>query len=329
MMTGTGVMTDKRRRPVRSGVGLLAVLIVAVCSGVGAAQVLNPSFETTFTILGRAQPLPQDWWRMDHSSFSSYGTDLWSTDGDLSAALLSRTGKPFRAGNYQSFFQWGVDLTGVNRIVFDVRLMASAGVFDHFEAAFLIDGDPVWWADAEGDYYDQQVSLAGLPEYWWGHFLEIRLTALDTTDALGFSESYWAFWDNIRLVTGPTTIPAVIDLDPGTLNLGSSGRWVTCYIELPEGYDVAQIDGATVALEGIGACVDGQGWATAQANEGNIVDHDGDGVLERMVKFDRAKVQTVVEAPQTTVTIEGSLAGGPDFEGTAVLRVLDKGAKKK
>jgi hypothetical protein len=65
--------------------------------------------------------------------------------------------------------------------------------------------------------------------------------------------AYGTLWDNVRLVEGPATMPAVIDLDPGTLNLGSNGRWVTCYLELDEGYDVAQIDGATVRLDGIPA----------------------------------------------------------------------------
>ena len=33
-------------------------------------------------------------------------------------------------------------------------------------------------------------------------------------------------------------IPATIDFDPDTLNLGSNGKWVTVYIELLTGYDV-------------------------------------------------------------------------------------------
>jgi hypothetical protein len=75
--------------------------------------------------------------------------------------------------------------------------------------------------------------------------------------------------------------------------------------------------------------VDERGWATPQAGEGNIMDPDGDGILERMVKFDREAVQTVVQPPETTVAIQGYLADGTPFEGTAVLRVLDDGAKNK
>jgi len=322
-MMGTGVVTKSERRGVCSAVGLLAVLTVVGWSGVCAAQVLNPSFEATY--LGTPYPrlLPQYWWHVDHPSFNSYCTDLWSTDGALSAALLSRGGKAVSPGNHESFYQL-VDLTGIGSIVFDVQLTADpAGAFEHFEASFLIDGVPVWSEEAEGIYYDQQVSGLGLSGW---HFIEMRITALD---AGVFTTTYWTLWDNLRLVEGPATIPAVIDLDPGTLNLGSNGRWVTCYIELAEGYDVAQIDGATVTLDGIAACVDQRGWATPQANAGNIMDHDGDGLLERMVKFSREAVQTVVQPPQTTVTIQGYLTDGTPFEGTAVLRVLDKNTKKK
>jgi len=48
-----------------------------------------------------------------------------------------------------------------------------------------------------------------------------------------------------------------------------------------------------------------------------------------MVKFERAAVQAIVQAPQATMTVKGRLAGGTPFEGTAVIRVLDKGAKKE
>jgi len=322
-MIGTGVVTGRGKSTVRFVVRLSAVLIVVVWSGVSAAEVFNPSFEVTYPVLGRARPVPQNWWRADHPSFTSYCTDLWSTDGALSAALLTRANKTVNRGNHQSFYQL-VDLTGMSSIVFDVALTASpAGAFEHFEASFLVDGVPVWSANEEGVYYDQEVSVLGLSDW---HFLEMRLTALD---AGAFTLTYWTLWDNIRLVEAPVAIPAVLDLDPGTLNLGSNGRWVTCYIELPEDYDVADIDGSMVTLDGIGACMDGQGWATPQANEGNILDHDGDGILERMVKFDRGALQAVVQPPETTITVQGYLTDGTPFEGTAVLQVLAKLAKKK
>ena len=37
-------------------------------------------------------------------------------------------------------------------------------------------------------------------------------------------------------------LEATTDIDPDTLNLKSKAKWVTVYMELPERYDVADID---------------------------------------------------------------------------------------
>jgi hypothetical protein len=241
----------------------------------------------------------------------------------MSVTLFSRIGQPVSPGNYESLYQY-VDLTGIDSIKFDVWLVTyPAGAFGHFEASFLVDGVPLWGRNAGGLYLDQQVSVSHLPGW---HRLEIRNTALD---AGTFSLAYWTQWDNLRLVKGPTVIPAAIDLDPGTLNPQSNGKWITCYIELGQGYDVKAIDGATVTLNDIPASIGNQGWATGPGNEANVADYDSDGVPERMVKFERAAVRAVVQPPEATVTIKGRLASGTLFEGSAVLRVLDKEVKSK
>jgi hypothetical protein len=130
--------------------------------------------------------------------------------------------------------------------------------------------------------------------------------------------------DNVSLRGIPKVIPATIDIDPDTLNLKSKGKWITARIELPEGYDVAEIDGATVMLEGaIAAHMGKEGWAKPEANESNIMDEDGDGELERMVKFDRAAVidfLKLVPHSQVTLTVTGEVAG-LTFEGTDTIRV--------
>jgi hypothetical protein len=43
-------------------------------------------------------------------------------------------------------------------------------------------------------------------------------------------------------------IPATIDIDPDTVNLKSKGKFITCYIKLPEGYSVEDIDIDSVTL---------------------------------------------------------------------------------
>ena len=66
------------------------------------------------------------------------------------------------------------------------------------------------------------------------------------------------------------------------------------------------------------------------------MDRDGDGVPERMLKFDRGKVEGILKAgDQVTVTFEGKVeydngisSGMASFEGSDVIRVIESGSKK-
>jgi hypothetical protein len=312
--------------------GWLAVGIILAWSSVCTAAIPNPSFETTYAGLPWPRPLPQNWWHIDHPSFNSYCTNMWATDGGLSAGMFSRIGKSVAPGNYQSFYQF-VNLTGIRSIVFDVRLAAyPAGTFAHFEASVLVDSVPLWTKSDGGVYLNQQVDVGAMANW---HRLEIRVKAQDSGS---FPLAYWTQWDNLRLVEGPATIEAKVALDPGTLNLASNGKWITGYIKLPEGYDVAQIDATTVKFGDIPAYLGDQGWATPESTYENTSDYDDDGIIERMVKFDRAAVvqaavqaavQAVGQAPQATVTVKGILLGGTPFEGTNTIQVVDNGPKGK
>jgi len=125
----------------------------------------------------------------------------------------------------------------------------------------------------------------------------------------------------------------IIDCDPDTLNLKSKGKWITCYIELPEGYDVKQIDGLTVFLNEIPVYFGKQGWAKVGGNEYNIFDYDGDGILERMVKFDSQAVQENLEIGENIeMVVTGEVShnqGLVDFKGSDIIRVINKDGKSK
>ena len=99
------------------------------------------------------------------------------------------------------------------------------------------------------------------------------------------------------------------------MNLTSSkGRWVTCYIELPEGYDAADILCDTVKLNGAVRC-----------EKSDIGDYDKDGIPDIMVKFDREQVASLLQpADAVTVTVDG-MAGSVRFTGTDVIRVIEEG----
>jgi len=120
------------------------------------------------------------------------------------------------------------------------------------------------------------------------------------------------------------TIPASIDIDPDTLNLKSKGKWLTCYIELPDGFDVSLVDSRMVELDGVQAYIGKEGWAQAEANEGNITDHDNDGIPERMVKFESSEVLSLLTIGDAPLTLYGVLPDGTIFVGMDTIKVIDK-----
>jgi hypothetical protein len=117
-----------------------------------------------------------------------------------------------------------------------------------------------------------------------------------------------------ELILKVTPIPATIDINPDTLNVKSNGEWITAYIELPEGYDVADIDVSTILLED---------EIPAEAYPTGIGDYDYDGIADLMVKFDRSVVQEILEpGEEVEITVTGEVAGTP-FEGSDTIIVID------
>jgi len=111
------------------------------------------------------------------------------------------------------------------------------------------------------------------------------------------------------------TIAAVIDVKPDTLNIASQGRWVNCYIWLPDEYNVVDIDPESIRLDGqissAGLCVD---------EEGQVA----------IAKFLRAAVQAIVEPEEVKLTVTGMLMDGiTTFQGSDALKVMAERGKKK
>ncbi len=123
--------------------------------------------------------------------------------------------------------------------------------------------------------------------------------------------------DYLSLTYKPTlVIPSAIDIDPNTLNLKSKGKWVTAYIELPEGYDINDINVSTIKLKPGEIPAD----STAPATFG---DYDGDGISDLMVKFNRANlVANLGAGNEVKLTVTGKLIDGTAFEGNDTIRVI-------
>ena len=123
----------------------------------------------------------------------------------------------------------------------------------------------------------------------------------------------------------PSVINATVDINPKALNLRSRGKWITAYIELPEGYNIQDINASTIMLNDT---------VSAELKPITIGDHDEDGTLDLMVKFDRATVISYILANvnktelfeerfmRVALTITGYLKDGTLFQGTTTIRVL-------
>jgi hypothetical protein len=114
-------------------------------------------------------------------------------------------------------------------------------------------------------------------------------------------------------------IGATIDIDPNVLNPRSPRRWLTCYLELPEGHDPRDIDVSTVLLNGT---------VNAATRPTAVGDHDRDGIDDRMVKFSWRDALAGLEADsEVEVEVSGN-AGGEAFSGVDTVRVLRKDLEK-
>jgi len=106
-------------------------------------------------------------------------------------------------------------------------------------------------------------------------------------------------------------IPADVNIEPDTLNLQSKGNWLTCYIWLPEDYNVADIDPDSVYIED-----------TIAAEKFEISNDTA------IVKFSRSEVQGILSIGENEITVTGELMDGTVFEGTDKIKVINKGNKK-
>jgi len=107
-------------------------------------------------------------------------------------------------------------------------------------------------------------------------------------------------------------IPAEVKIVPRTINLTSRGKWITCYIWLPEEYNVTDIDPNSVLLEG-----------EIKPEEFSVDQQKQVAVL----RFSREEVQPILEVGDIDLTIIGQLTDGTAFDATDTIKVIDKAGK--
>ncbi len=103
------------------------------------------------------------------------------------------------------------------------------------------------------------------------------------------------------------TIHGQLDVQPHVISLSSKARYVTAFIELPDGYKGSNIDARSILLNG----------TIAPDPQARIIitDHDGDTVPDLMVKFDLQDVRVLFPRPGIyTLAVTGNtIVGGRPF----------------
>ena len=114
-------------------------------------------------------------------------------------------------------------------------------------------------------------------------------------------------------------LQAIVEISPNTLNINSSGNWITGFIEVP-GYYPESIDISTVILNDA---------IRAEARPFGIDDHDENGMPDLMVKFNRSEVRKIVMIGDIiTLYITGKVDGAT-FSGNTSIRVIGSATSDK
>ncbi|MEE9270031.1 MAG: hypothetical protein V3V49_07195 [Candidatus Krumholzibacteria bacterium] len=115
-------------------------------------------------------------------------------------------------------------------------------------------------------------------------------------------------------------VSATVEVRPRTLNLKSSGRWISAYIEVTGECEcsAADVDVSSIMLNDA---------VPAQSNPASVGDEDGDGTPDLMVKFSREAVQDILDVGDDIELKITGLVGEARFEAYDHIRVIQPGAR--
>ncbi|HEU4963784.1 MAG TPA: S-layer homology domain-containing protein [Bacilli bacterium] len=164
-------------------------------------------------------------------------------------------------------------------------------------------------------------------EYFWGQDFPIRFDVSDAVSQVAqvratinrnpvekgsvyrFTEPGWhtyhievkdhAGWKAIYEEKFEVYIPVDFNFDPDSLQLDHGKGMATSYLELPEPFDPAQIEFATVELNGHVAHVQDPKYGYVK---NPIGDENDNGIPEMMLKYERAALVNVIEPEHEEVT---------------------------
>jgi len=165
-----------------------------------------------------------------------------------------------------------------------------------------------------------------------GAWLEKNTGLLLKVEFFGLASYTGAGIANRSMTLKETNVPivstATVNLNPGTLNLKSKGKWITTYIELPENYNVSDINRTTILLNDT---IPVDSFWVDKPLQSVIGDYDEDGIPDLMFKFDRAKVIKLISDAisssnnkfmEVALTLTGQFFDGTYFQGNDTIRIV-------
>jgi predicted outer membrane repeat protein len=251
------------------------------------------------------------------------GTNLWRFTICTFTTNSAQNGNALASDSYWSAHPSNVQFTncilwdGANEIWNNDNstiTMAYSDIWGNWPGHGNIDADPRfagpgYW-DANGVWVDGDYHLlhgspcidAGDPNY---------IAEPNETDLEG----------NPRVINGRVDmgayeygqlVPAEARFTPRTINLASKGNWITCYIWLPEEYDVVDIEPNSILLE-------------CEIKLDSL--HVDKQAQVATARFSREDIQAILAVGEVDLTITGQLADGTTFKATDIIKVTDKVGK--
>jgi predicted secreted protein len=249
---------------------------------------------------------------------------------DEGYALAGET-RSFGVGDYD-FWLVKTDRNGVaqwNKTYGGPSMEFGSAIVQTVDGGYAIMGDTYSFGAGGCDLWLVKTDLAGNMQWnatYGGASEDHGESLIQTCDGgyalVGWTSSFGAgerdFW---LIKLAPEEVTATVDIDPNTLNLKSKGQWITCYIELPKGYDVHDINITSIKLNDTISVV---------SKPTNIGDYNHNGVPDLMVKFDREAASNLILAnwkPNSrsetiTLTLTGMLNDGIPFRGSNTITAM-------
>lgn len=170
-----------------------------------------------------------------------------------------------------------------------------------------------WDLDGDGIFDD---AIGPNPIWTWMNNgtlpIGLRVTASPPVD-----DEHDTDTESTHVVIG-ASIEAKVDYCPQILNLGSKGNWGSVYIELPESYNVSEINVSTIRVSSV---------VPSDLGVPPVIgDYDGDGHQDLKVKLNRTALSQFILGLNVTIgtvelTLTGQLFDGTQLEGSDAIRV--------